>query len=262
MRALTLGLCAVLWVSVASGFAGAQSPSAGPPVQSVFMLMTVDRNTRRPYDYGSAFFFGIGNNAYTASHVIAQAAKEPNLMLVAIVHGVEYVAHVQCWNPASSDRIEAFNRDVAIVHVGPDVPTFSLGPYAPATTALVETPLRVRADLTPTKSQIVSIVGFGKHFDRPIAQRVEQGRVTQVLRTQDRTVIVTMRFPAAAAPTNGDSGGPILDAQGRVVGIAVWEKTVSISPRYAELSGVAAASLGCVTVFPSGPHDSTLSTRR
>jgi len=247
MRALTLGLCAVLWVTLALGFAGAQSPLPDLPLQSVFIIMAVDRSTWRPYNYGSAFFFGVNNEAYTASHVVAQAVKEPNLMLLAIVRGQEYVAHVQCWNPASPDRIEAFNRDVAIVHVGPEVPVFSLGHYTPATRALTETPLPIRADLTPTKSQIVSIVGFGKHFDRPIAQRVEQGRVTQVLRTTDRTVIVTMRFPSAAAPTNGDSGGPILDEQGHVIGIAVWEKTVMISPRYAELSGVAAASFGCVT---------------
>src|SRR5215470_14333956 len=130
-RCLALALVVLVSVGLAAACraAGAEAARA---VSGVFVLVTVDKTTWEPYEYGSAFFYNSAGDAYTASHVVADAVKNPDLRLVAIVDGAEYIARALCWNPASPDRTDSFNRDVAVVHVGPEVPLFPIGHYRPA----------------------------------------------------------------------------------------------------------------------------------
>jgi Trypsin-like peptidase domain len=236
----------------------AQSFLRPAPVRDVFVLITMDRTTWWPYEYGTGFFFDANGDAYTASNVVRDAVENPNLMLIALVGQTEYAAHVECWNPTSPDRTKTFNRDVAIVHVGPEVPYFPLWSYHPATTPLAEVPLPVNFGAALASGQSVRVVGFGPLRGDTITRQEEQGRVGGVLRAADGTEILTVEFPSGPAPQDGASGAPVVDQDGTVVGIAVWQAAHPRLGGPAGVSGVAAASLGCVTQLPSGPTPNAL----
>jgi S1-C subfamily serine protease len=221
-------------------------------VAGVVVVITVDKSTWEPYEYGTAFFYDAAGDAYTASHVVADAVTNPDLRLVAIVGGVEYIARAVCWNPASPDQTTAYNRDVAVLRVGPEVPLFPLGAYPPATRPLLASALRVRRGAVPAVGQTVQVAGFGDHRAGPVfIQRVHRGRVMRIDRAPDGTAIARIQFPDGAAPGSGDSGGPILDAQRAVVGMAGWLRAHPLTAGTVEMDGVAAASFGCVGRVPA-----------
>jgi S1-C subfamily serine protease len=224
--------------------------------RSVFTLVTMDRVSWTPYEYGSAFFFGASGDAYTASHVVATAVRLPSTMLVAVVGGREYAARVVCWNPASGDAARTFTRDVAVIHVGPEVPVFPVGVYRPAAGPLAAPPLRLRRNPAPQRGEAARVVGFGLaagvvwESNIAFAPREAAGRVVQTLRAPDGAKVVTVRVTGGMPPADGGSGGPILDGAGNVIGLADW-----LEPSGAgrvDLRGIAAASLGCVTRIPPG----------
>ena len=253
-----LGLMCVAVTAVAAalcwGAPQALSSPAPPDPRSVFVLVTMDKATWIPYEYGSAFFFNTAGDAYTASHVVTTAVRVPFTMLVAIVNGLEYAVHVMCWNPQSDDRVPAATRDVAIVHVGPEVPLSPIGVYHPAAAPLTAVPLPIRSRQTPRPNEAASVLGYrinhGFVWEHDIAflRHDSHGRVAGVLRTQDGAAVLTLAFAAGAVPHSGESGGPILDQGGDVLGLAAWA-TPDPSPR-PEARGVAAPSLGCVTRIP------------
>jgi hypothetical protein len=251
-RALTLRVAACVALAAAAGGTperpAAAGAAAGEP--GVVLLVTVDKHTWQPYEYGSAFFFDGSGDAYTASHVVADAVRDTNVMLVAIVNHAEYAARVACWNPAMLGAPGAVGRDVAIVHVGPEVPLFPLWEFAPATSAPAAVPLRIQTSSTPPRARSVRVVGFGGRAGRSPIQVEREGRVTGTARAPDGATILTMSFPAAAAPVNGDSGAPVLDG-GVVVGLVAWERTRAVTT---EVDAVAASSFGCVAHVPAGQN--------
>lgn len=247
------------WVVLAAGalasiMVGAAPPPAGATTvsaASVFVLVTVDKSTWEPYEYGSAFFFNDQGDAYTASHVVADVVKNPDLRLVAIVNGAEYIARAICWNPESPDHSNTYSRDVAVIHVGPEVPLFPIGHYPPATTRLISRPLAVRRGGVPAVGQIVQVVGFGEHHAGPVfVERDRRGRAMRLEHAQDGTAVARIQFPVNAAPSDGDSGGPIEDDSRTIVGIANWTRAHPLTPGTAEMDGVAATALGCVVRVP------------
>jgi len=248
-----VGLAAVLAFGAWSRPAVAQSFARAIPFHGVFVLVTMDSVTWQPYEYGTGFFFDPVGDAYTASNVVRDAVKDPYLTLIALVDGAEYAVHVDCWNPSSKDRTRAPTRDVAVGHVGPDVPDFPLWSYRPATAPLAVVPMPLDAGASLTEGQTVRVVGFGNRRADRIPERETAGQVREVLRAADGTEIVTIEFPAGGGPQDGASGAPVVDGAGRVVGIAVWEAARAVSPDAVDVSGVAAASLGCVTRLPSNP---------
>ena len=261
-RAALIAISAVLCCGTAP-----LSSAAAPDAGSVFVLVTMDKTTWVPYEYGSAFFFNAAGDAYTASHVVSTVVRLPYTMLVAVVGGLEYAVHVVCWNPRSGDRARTFTRDVAIVHVGPEVPLFPIGVYHPAAAPLAAVPLHIRANRLPRPGEAASVAGFrldhGFAWERSIAlsRHESQGRVARVLRTPDGTAVVTLAVSAGVVPENGESGGPILDSHGDVLGLAAWERADAATG--GEASGLAAPSLGCVTRIPPGeehlsPRDTPL----
>ncbi|HET8998628.1 MAG TPA: serine protease [bacterium] len=263
---MRLALIAVA-ASLCCGTAPTLSSGAAPAAGSVFVLVTMDKTTWVPYEYGSAFFFNTAGDAYTASHVVTTVVRLPYTMLVAIVGGLEYAVHVVCWNPRSGDRARTFTRDVAIVHVGPEVPLFPIGVYHPAVAPLVAVPLHIRSNRLPRPGEAASVVGFrldhGFAWEHNIAfpRHESQGHVARVLRTLDGTAVVTVAFTAGAVPENGESGGPILDSRGDVLGLAAWERADASTS--SEISGLGAPSLGCFTRIPPGeeqlsPRDTPL----
>ena len=244
----------MLWALVAAGLVpGPSAAGAGAPAfpPGVFIVVTVDAGSWTPSEYGSAFFFNAHGDAYTASHVVSQAVTHSDLRLVAIVDGAEYIARAVCWNPASPDRTNAYNRDVAVIHVGPEVPLFPIGSYPPADRRLAAVPLAVRPGGAPAAGRPVWIAGFGERRAGPVfVPRARQGRVARIERLPDGTAVARIQFPVDAAPVSGDSGGPILDAQRAVVGLADWRRTHPLTPGTPEMDGVTAASLGCVARVP------------
>jgi S1-C subfamily serine protease len=265
-RAALIAIATV--AALASGAPPALSSATAPDARSVFVLVTMDKTNWFPYEYGSAFFFTAAGDAYTASHVVTTSVRLPFTMLVAIVDGLEYVVHTVCWNPQSDNRTQTFTRDVAIVHVGPEVPLAPIGDSHPAVAPLAAVPLHIRSNTLPEAGEAASVVGFaldhGFAWERSIAfsRQESQGRVARVLRAQDGTAVVTLGFAAGAVPKSGASGGPILDTGGAVIGLATRQDGVPAS-NGAEASGVAAPSLGCVTRIPPGeerlsPRDTPL----
>ena len=265
-RAALIGIAIV--AALGCGATPALSSAPAPGARSVFVLVTMDKTSWVPYEYGSAFFFNAAGDAYTASHVVTTAVRLPFTMLVAIVDGLEYVVHPVCWDPQSNDRTRAFTRDVSIVHVGPEVPLAPIGESHPAVAPLAAVPLHIRSNRQPKAGETASVVGFaldhGFAWEHSIAfsRQESHGRVARVLRAQDGTAIVTLGFTAGAVPKNGASGGPILDSRGAVIGLATRDERVPAS-NGAEASGVAAPSLGCVARIPPGeerlsPRDTPL----
>ncbi|HXX40513.1 MAG TPA: serine protease [bacterium] len=248
-RALSLGLAVALGaaLTIPGGVAAApRRPAAG-----AFLLVTMDKHVWRPYEYGSAFFFNRQGEAYTASHVVEDVVRSPNVMLVAVVNGMEYAARVECWNPSRA-RAGVLHRDVAIVRVGPEVPLFPLWRFRPAVRPLLAVPLPIRTGPVPAASR-VRLLGFGRSSGRPSAQRQVAGRLAGARRSADGAEILSTRFPAYAAPADGDSGGPVLDLGGNVIGLAAWQR--EIDPDTVEMDAVAASSFGCVTALPANRND-------
>ena len=88
-RRLLQVLSAVLALAVGAwaGPAAAQSFARPPRPPSVFALVTMDRITWEPYEYGTGFFFDAAGDAYTASSIVRDAVKDPYLVLIALVVG-------------------------------------------------------------------------------------------------------------------------------------------------------------------------------
>ncbi|SRR5579871_551733 len=247
-RALGIAACVAL-VAVAGGMpCPPGAAAAGGP--GVVLLVMVDKHTWQPYEYGSAFFFDRSGDAYTASHVVADAVRDPNVMLVAVVNRTEYAARVECWNPAMRGTPGALGRDVAIVRVGPEVPLFPLWQFVPATSALAAVPLRIETGSPSPRAHGVRVIGFGGHAGPSPSAADREGDLTGTVRASDGAIILKMSFRAAAAPVNGDSGAPVL-AGGVVVGLAAWERTGAATT---EVDAVAASSFGCVTRVPAGQN--------
>ena len=69
-------------------------------------------------------------------------------------------------------------------------------------------------------------------------------------RAADGTEILTVAFPGGG-PVNGNAGAPVVNGAGSVIGIAVWQAASAGFQDAVDVSGVAAASLGCVATLPS-----------
>lgn len=243
---------AAVVLAAAAALSAAAAPAGPAPAAGIFVIVTVEAATWQPYEYGSAFFYNAAGDAYTASHVVADAVTHPGLRLVAVVGGVEYIARAVCWNPASPDRTNAYSRDVAVLRVGPEVPLFPLGPYPPAARRLAATGLALPARAVPVVGQTVRAVGFGDHRRGPkFSERALGGRVVRIDRAPDGAAIARIQFPLGRGPSSGDSGGPVLDGRRSVVAMADWVRAHPLSPGTEEMDGVAAGSLGCVARVPA-----------
>jgi hypothetical protein len=248
----------VLCLALALGGATWDGPAAAQsfarqiqPPSGVFALVTMDRINWNPYEYGTGFFFDAAGDAYTASSIVRDALKDPYLVLVALVGEAEYAVHVTCWNPSATSGNKTASRDVAVVHVGPDVPEFPLWSYHPATSPLAAHPMPLVFGEMLAQDENVRIVGFGHRQQNRLPQEEAAGLLRSLGHAADGAEIVTIGFPTGGGPAYGAGGAPIVDDAGGVIGIAVWRGTHPNEVGAVDALGVASSSLGCVSRLPS-----------
>ena len=246
-----LSVVLALAVGAWAGPAAAQSFARPPRPPSVFALVTMDRITWEPYEYGTGFFFDAAGDAYTASSIVRDAVKDPYLLLIALVGDAEYAVHVECWNPDATSGSKTASRDVAVLHVGPDVPEFPLWSYHPATSPLAAAPMPLAFEGSLTDGESVRIVGFGHRQENRLPREEAAGRLSSLGRAKDGAMIVTIGFPNGGSVAYGAGGGPIVDDAGGVIGIAVWDGSRRNAAGAVDTLGVASSSLGCVSRLPS-----------
>jgi len=218
-----------------------ESPAVGEnPLAGVFMVFAVPRVPQRSYDVagGTAFFISPDGTALTNSHVVYEAYVNPAYQLVALVNGEFYGATVVCasvlthdpWGDPSSP-VEP-SRDVAEIRLAP-APDFPFGslhppgltPYGYAHQGPLPSFPALRFGPDPVVGEPVHFVGYGGSAGSIPYALSTAGTVQKIAAASDGTPIFTISLQGTAV--HGDSGSPVLDDQGEVVGLLAWASAPS-----------------------------------
>lgn len=229
--------------------------AAGQVNPAVFQLLTVSKADDRIVFSGTGFFIARDGTALTDSHVVYHARTDPaRYRLIALYEGEFYSAAVVCASklaaPPSPDgtlRSDAIARDVAEIKVEPSrvpgakVIQFAGGPRFTAHISRVPVFPVLGLGTDPRPGTPVRVTGYGVIEERlrvtPWEQWTTAGVVSGVARANDGTPL--FRITSVDAPRPGNSGSPVLDGAGRVVGIIVWASTNDLSFS----AGIAASAL-------------------
>ncbi len=219
-----------------------ESPAiGGAPDAGVFMVFAVPRAPRGSYDVagGTAFFIAPDGTALTNSHVVYEAYVNPAYQLVALVNGEFYGASVVCASVLTHDpwvdpsSAVAPSRDVAEIRIGsaPDFPFDSLhrpggSPYGYAHQGPLPSFPALRFGPDPVVGEPVHFVGYGGSAGSVPYALTTTGTVRKLATASDGTPIFTISLQGAAV--HGDSGSPVLDNQGEVVGLLAWASTPNL----------------------------------
>ncbi|HEV2439383.1 MAG TPA: serine protease [bacterium] len=243
---------------VAGGRAGAQPAARADDATFVLLALTQDG---RPAALGTAFFIDGDGTALTNSHVVYLARQHPErYRLLAVVGREFYSAVLVCasrlaYDPATDTAV--VGRDVAEIKLGPSRFTFTtyvLGGVE-RTAHLTRLPafpaLRLGGD--PTPGAAVRIVGFGLVAEQvpptPGVRWTATGTVDDVGAAPDGTPV--FRVVSTNGPRKGNSGSPVLDAAGQVVGIWTWNSDENLAFGFA--IGSSALARPCGTSGAAGP---------
>jgi hypothetical protein len=217
---------------------------AEKPEDAVFQVVTYDRGPGsdgifRSHGFGTGFFVSPDGIADTASHVTYLAATQrQKYRLLAVVDNEFYDAAVLCasklpYDPTKPDTLRQgvpFTRDVAQIKLTPstafegrkDTLYYRMKDGTQLEWAKAHTgPLPQFPYLTVggNVGQHVRIIGYGAISALPYRWTVE-GQVSRLWRGRDGTEVfdITSRNPAVP----GDSGAPVLNDAGEVVGLWAW----------------------------------------
>mgnify|MGYP001358456447 CR=1 FL=1 len=253
--ALALTLACLL----AGSRAGAQPAMRAD--DAAFVLLTVT-NDRRQFKLGTAFFVDPDGTALTNSHVVYLARQNPQrYRLMAIVGQEFYSAALVCasalpYDPETEHVVPS--RDVAEIKLGPSrfpFVTYLFGGIERTAhlTRLPRFPAFTLGD-DPSLGAAVRIVGYGLIGFPPVpgASWTATGTVDQVGEVQDGTPAFTV--VSTNRPREGNSGSPVLDAGGRVVGMWTWNEDDNLAFGVAIASSALARPCGTSgAAGPTGP---------
>ena len=228
-------------LSPSGGRAGAQTPTLPDDATFQLVTMTQDGTTYRSVVLGTAFFIDANGTALTNSHVVYLARQNPaRYRLLAIVGREFYSATVVCaaalpYDPAKDQAV--MGRDVAEVKLTRSRFPFTHlaynggGPqYDAHLTRLPRFPaLTLGGD--PAPGTAVRIIGYGRVAERypptPGLRWMATGTVDRVGSASDDTPV--FRVVSTDRPRSGNSGSPVLDPAGRVVGMWTWNEAGSLA---------------------------------
>jgi hypothetical protein len=251
-RALALALAAAALAAPGLLRAGHAAPPVNP---AVFQLLTVRTADGGVVFGGTAFFIAPDGAALTDSHVVYRAKTDPaHYQLIALYRGEYYSAAVVCASrlaaPPSPDgtlSAAALGRDVAEIKLAPSrvagtkVIQFRGGPQFTAHLSRLPVFPVLRLGPDPRRGMHVRVTGYGVVEERlrvtPWEQWTTSGVVSGIARADDGTPL--FRITSTDAPRPGNSGSPVLDGTGEVVGIIVWAATNDFSFS----AGIAASAL-------------------
>jgi S1-C subfamily serine protease len=215
--------------------AAAPAPPRGPD-PAVFQLVTMirDNGVYHSVSAGTAFFVDSGGTALTNSHVVYAAYKDPaHYQLLAIIGNEFYSAATVCASaladsPPARPVPVPLGRDVAQIRVTPSVFEFAQirDPRVGVTYLAHRSALPRFASLTlgsaPSVGEAVRVVGYGETENPTVTdeQWTATGAVSNVAIAEDGTPI--FEIVSENRPRPGNSGSPVLDDQGHVIGMYTW----------------------------------------
>ncbi len=215
---------------------GARAQPAPRGDDATFVLLTVTPEGDLAA-LGTAFFVDGDGTALTNSHVVYLSRQNPvRYRLLAIVGREFYSAVLVCAAPLPYDPEKdkaVVGRDIAQIKLGPSrfpFTGYTLGRIESAAhlTRLPSFPaLRLGDD--PSLGTPVRIVGYGLigFPPTPGARWTATGTVDQVGTAADGTSV--FRVVSTNSPREGNSGSPVLDAAGHVVGMWTWSEDDSLA---------------------------------
>jgi hypothetical protein len=270
-RAAVLRRCAAALLAATCVFVvsrvGAQTPMSADDATFQLVTMTQDGSAYRSAMLGTAFFVDSDGTALTNTHVVYLTQQNPGrFRLLALVGGEFYSAVLVCAAalPYDPERGQAvLSRDIAVIKLGPSEFPFthlSYGDGRPGYVAHVA-PLpsfpRLALGGDPPLGSAVWVLGYGHTADRfaptPGARWIAGGRVEQLRTAPDGTHV--FRVASTNRPGAGNSGAPVVDRVGRVVGMWTWAETDNRTYGVAISSSTLARPCGKI-----GPAPATLRT--
>ena len=214
------------------------------PYAAIFQIRVIEKSNGlyKGVVRGTGFFINSDGTALTVSHIASFAVRRPDkYLLIALVNGDMYNVSVVCNSKLPYDGLPEnvrLTRDIAEIKLAP----FTL-PFETWGTPTMVLATAHRGDLPSFQflkiggaaSGHVRIVGFGQTFGLPERWMVEgdaEGLPSMVARLKsDNTPFFAISYNRPA--TRGDSGAPMLNDQGEVVGI-LWGGVDAINVGVAE----------------------------
>lgn len=211
---------------------------------AVFLLAT-ENMTTHAYDYlSTAFFVDDHGTAMTTTHSVRHVLDSPSYYrLIAILpDGTTRLAQVSCATHRLLDvertgRGDIMGRDVAIIQVLDESPSGVASFKGDVVAKHSDEPLGVTPYLpfsqtTPSPRSLIRLVGYGYRDSTP-HQYEEAGAIMSYSNDNpDHARIMTAQLSIGRA-AHGDSGGPLLNAEGQVVGLFAWLRKDDSSVVYA-----------------------------
>jgi len=228
-------------------------PPLHTPDPAVFQLITMTRDTgAHSVSAGTAFFIDANGTALTNSHVVYAAFTEPaHYRLLAIIGTEFYSASIVCASVLAEMSINReapapLGRDIAEIRVMPSAFEFVRirDPRAGVTYVAHRGPaprfVALPLGHAPAVGEVVRIVGYGESETPNVAdvQWTTTGTVSDISTAQDGTPVFGVE--SQNRPRPGNSGSPVLDDQGYVVGMYTWNVAESATAGLA-IAGAALA---------------------
>lgn len=266
--------CGVLVLALLCALAGSRAGAqpAAAPDDAAFMLLTTTPEGRQQFALGTAFFVDPDGTALTNSHVVYRAHENPErYLLMAIVGREFYSAAVLCattlpYDPRGGPTLKEreIGRDVAQIKLGRSrfsFATYTVGGVERSAhlTGLPRFPaLRLGGD--PSPGAAVRIIGYGLIGFPPTAgtRWTATGTVDEVGEVSDGTP--AFKVASTNRPREGNSGSPVLDAAGQVVGMWTWNEDDNLAYGVAIASSALKRPCGAAR-GPAAGHDDMTAAR-